>query len=304
MDFGYHPADEAQQKASLSGLYNLVPWSTWSINYIPVNFTNPTSGPISSQLYFRQAMQYLVDQRHLIDTTFLGYANPTYGPVPIADSSQFVDSLEKKNPYAYSPTSARSLLQAHGWTVNPDGVSICLSPGTGSGECGAGIKQGQPASFSLEYAGGAPTVTEEMNQLASDFAQAGIQIKLSQTTFDAVLGTAAPCTPGTACSWDSPDYYPSGDQLWACTGSASSALYAGSNVGGYCDPQAEADIAATETSGFLQAMSVYENYVARDLPVIWIPVEDYTLAEVNKALKGTSPLDPLLDIYPEAWRWS
>jgi peptide/nickel transport system substrate-binding protein len=314
VDFGYLPADEARQKASLSGLYNLVPWSTWSINYIPVNFTNATSGPIFSQLYFRQAMQYLVDQRHLIDTTFLGYANPTYGPVPIADSSQFVDTLEKKNPYAYSPTSARSLLRAHGWTVNPDGVSICLSPGTGSGECGAGIKQGQPASFSLEYAGGAPTVTEEMNQLASDFAQAGIQIKLSETTFDAVLGTAAPCTPGTACSWDlaywdspwiySPDYYPSGDQLWACTGSASSALYAGSNVGGYCDPQAEADIAATETSGFLQAMSVYENYVARDLPVIWIPVEDYTLAEVNKALKGTSPLDPLLDIYPEAWRWS
>ena len=314
VDFGYLPAEEAQQNSSLSSTYNLDPWSGWSINYIPVNFTNPISGPIFRQLYFRQAMQYLVDQRHLIATTFLGYANPTYGPVPIADPSLFADAQQQRNPYPYNPTSAQSLLQANGWTVNTGGVSICVSPGTGRGECGAGIKQGQPASFSLEYASGAPMVGEEMHQLASDFALAGIQLKVSQTTYDVVLGTAAPCTPGTACSWDlaywdspwiySPDYYPSGDQLWACTGSGSTALYAGSNVGGYCDPQAEQDIAATETGGFIEAMNTYENYVARDLPVVWIPVQDYALAEVNKALKGARPLDPLLEIYPEAWRWS
>ena len=314
VDFGYLPAEEAQQNSSLSSTYNLDPWSGWSINYIPVNFTNPISGPIFRQLYFRQAMQYLVDQRHLIATTFLGYANPTYGPVPIADPSLFADAQQQRNPYPYNPTSAQSLLQANGWTVNTGGVSICVSPGTGRGECGAGIKQGQPASFSLEYASGAPMVGEEMHQLASDFALAGIQLKVSQTTYDVVLGTAAPCTAGTACSWDlaywdspwiySPDYYPSGDQLWACTGSGSTALYAGSNVGGYCDPQAEQDIAATETGGFIEAMNTYENYVARDLPVVWIPVQDYALAEVNKALKGARPLDPLLEIYPEAWRWS
>ena len=51
-------------------------------------------------------------------------------------------------------------------------------------------------------------------------------------------------------------------------------------------------------------MNVYENYMARALPAIWIPVEDYALAEINKALKGAGPLDPLLEIYPEAWRWS
>jgi len=314
LDFGYLPADEAQQKNSLGGVYSLSAWRPWSINYIPFNFTNPTSGPIFSQLYFRQAMEHLVDQRQLLDSTFLGYANPTYGPVPTADLSPFADPLEQKDAYAYSPTAAQSLLQANGWTVNANRVSICSTPGTGTGDCGAGIKQGQPAAFTLEYASGSPAVTEEMHQLASDLALAGIQVKLASSTFDVVVGSAAPCTPGTACSWDlaywdspwiyAPDYYPSGDQLWACTGSASSVVYAGSNVGGYCNPQAEADIAATETSDSVEAMHVYENYMARDLPAIWIPVEDYALAEINKALKGASPLDPLLEIYPEAWRWS
>jgi hypothetical protein len=75
-------------------------------------------------------------------------------------------------------------------------------------------------------------------------------------------------------------------------------------VGGYCDPQAQSDIAATETSGFIQAMDAYASYVARDLPAVWIPVQDYAVTEINKDLKGARPLDPLLEIYPEAWRWS
>ena len=118
VDFGYLPAEESQQIASLSSAYTVDPWSGWSINYIPINFTNPISGPILRQLYFRQAMQYLVDQRRLIATTFLGYANPTYGPVPVADPSQFADAQAQRNPYPYNPTAAESLLQANGWTVN------------------------------------------------------------------------------------------------------------------------------------------------------------------------------------------
>jgi len=314
VDFGYIPAAEAAQKSSLSHIYSFIPWATWSINYVAENFTNPTSGPIFTQLYFRQAMQDLVDQRGIIETAFLGYANPTYGPVPTMPSSEFLHALERNNPYPYSPTAAVSLLQSNGWTVKPGGVSTCARPGTGAGECGAGIKQGQPASFKLEYVSGTPTATEEMQRLMPDFALAGIHIKLSQAPLDTVLAAATPCTPGAVCAWDmeywdsawiyAPDHYPSGDQLWACTGSGATAVYAGSDVGGYCDPQAEADIAATETSGQLQAMYVYEDFVAKHLPVIWFPVQDYELAEINKALKGTGPLDPLLQIYPENWRWS
>jgi peptide/nickel transport system substrate-binding protein len=153
-----------------------------------------------------------------------------------------------------------------------------------------------------------------MAQFKTDYALAGIAINLTTAPFDTVIGNAVPCTAGSACTWDmefwgggwiyAPDYEPTGDELWSCTGSGASVAYAGSDSGGYCDPQAESDILATETSSNVQAMYTYEDYLAKNLPVIWMPVNYAQLNMINKNLKGTQPLDPLLQIYPENWRWS
>ncbi len=310
VDYGYIPYSDVLQKSSLSSVYNFEPWTGWQVTYFPENFTNPTSGPIFSQLYFRQAMQDLVDQNTFISKAFFGYGYPTYGPVPTKPSSNFVDSFEKSNPYPYAPAKAVSLLQANGWTVNAGGVSTCTSPGTGSGQCGAGVPMGAKASFNLQYESGASQLDQEMAQLKTDFAQAGIAIDLATAPFDTVIGNATP----QSHTWDmeywgagwiyAPDYEPTGDELWSCTGSGSSVQYAGSDSGGYCDPQAESDILATETSSNVQTMYTYEDYLAKQLPVIWLPVAEAQLSEINKDLQGTGPQDPLLQIYPENWRWS
>jgi peptide/nickel transport system substrate-binding protein len=314
VDYGYLPVEDAPEKSTLDGAYNFDVWTGWQITYFPENFTNPTSGPIFSQLYFRQAMQDLVDQNTFINKAFFGYAYPTYGPVPTKPSSTFVDSFEKSNPYPYSPTAAIALLKANGWTVNPGGVSTCTSPGTGTGECGAGVKAGAKASFDLQYESGQASLDQEMAQFKSDYALAGIQINLATAPFDTVIGNATPCKPGAACTWDmefwgggwiyAPDYYPTGDELWSCTGSGASVQYAGSDSGGYCDSQAQSDILGTETSNNVSAMNTYEDYLAKQLPVIWLPTAYAQLSEINKDLKGTGPQDPLLQIYPENWRWS
>jgi peptide/nickel transport system substrate-binding protein len=314
IDYGYIPPEDVPQRASLSSIYNFQPWAGWQITYLPENFTNPTSGPIFQQLYFRQAMQDLVDQNTFISKAFFGYGYPTYGPVPIKPTSTFVDSFEKINPYPFSPTAAKSLLQANGWTVNAGGVSTCTSPGTGTGQCGVGIPMGAKASFSLQYESGQPSLDQEMAQLKSDFAQAGIAINLTTAPFDTVIGAAIPCSTGSPCTWEmeywgagwiySPDYYPTGDELWSCFGTGSNLQYAGSDSGGYCDPQADSDILATETSNDVSAMYTYEDYLAKQLPVVWLPVSYGQLSEINKDLMGTGPQDPLLQIYPEDWRWS
>ena len=314
IDYGYLPFEDAQEKSALDGAYNFDVWPGWQITYFPENFTNPISGPIFRQLYFRQAMQHLVDQNTLINKTFFGYAYPTYGPVPIKPASMFVDSFEKSNPYPYSPTTAVSLLQANGWTVNPGGTSTCTSPGTGTGQCGTGVPAGAKASFNLQYISGQPALDQEMERFKSDFAQAGIAINLTTAPFDTVLGNAAPCEAGGPCTWDmefwgsgwiyAPDYEPTGDELWSCTGSGAAVQYAGSDSGGYCDPQAESDILATETSNDLAAIDTYEDYMAKQLPSVWMPMQYAQLSEINKDLKGTGPQDPLLQIYPENWRWS
>ncbi len=310
IDWGYIPDADVLQRSSLSNIYNFSTWAGWQITYFPENFTNPKSGPIFKQLYFRQAMQDLVDQNTFISKAFFGYGYPTYGPVPTKPSSSFVDSFERTNPYPYSPSKAVSLLQANGWTVNAGGTSTCTSPGTGSGQCGAGIPQGAKASFNLQYVSGTPALDQEMAQFKTDYALAGIAINLTTAPFDTVIGNATP----TDHSWDmefwgggwiyAPDYEPTGDELWSCTGSGASVQYAGSDSGGYCDPQAQSLILATETSSDVHAMYAYEDYLAKQLPVIWMPVNYAQLNMINKNLKGTQPLDPLLQIYPENWRWS
>ena len=315
VDYGYIPQTDVLARASLNNAYNFSPWTGWQITYFPENFTNPTSGPIFQQLYFRQAMQDLVDQNTFINKAYFGYAYPTYGPVPTKPSSNFVDSFERTNAYPYSPTTAVSSLRANGWTVNPRGVSTCTSPGTGSGQCGAGIPSGAKASFNLQYASGNSAVDQEMAQFKSDFAQAGIAIDLTTAPFNTVIGNATPANH----TWEmeywgggwiyAPDYEPTGDELWSCSLSgfsttAPASSYAGSDSGGYCDPRAESLIQATETSNDVSAMYAYEDYLAKNLPVVWMPVYYAQLSEINKDLRGTGPQDPLLQIYPENWRWS
>ena len=237
VDFGYIPPSDVLQKATLNDAYNFDIWTGWQITYFPENFTNPVSGPIFKQLYFRQAMQDLVDQTTFINKAFFGYGYPTYGPVPVKPNSTFVDAFEKTNPYPYSPTKAVALLQANGWTVNAGGTSTCTSPGTGTGQCGTGIPMGAKASFKLQYVSGTPYLDQEMAQLKSDFALAGIQIDLSTAPFDTVIGNATP----TDHTWDmefwgggwiyAPDYEPTGDELWSCVGTGANVQYAGSELG-------------------------------------------------------------------------
>ena len=93
-----------------------------------------------------------------------------------------------------------------------------------------------------------------------------------------------------------PDYYPTGDELWA-TG-------AGANVNSYSDPTMDQLIGNTETSNTLSALYAYEDYAAMQLPVMWMPTHYYQLNVINSRLHGTDPLDPLLQIYPENWYWS
>jgi peptide/nickel transport system substrate-binding protein len=308
IDYGYLPDEDVGQGASLTYIYNLEPWSGWQIMYLPENFTNPSSGPIFKQLYFRQAMQHLVDQDGLISEALERYGYSDFGPVPTKPSG-LADAFEQTNPYPYSPSKAISLLQANGWTVDAGGVSTCTHPGVSSGECGAGIPMDAKASFGLQYASGSRPFDKEMALLKSDFSAAGIHIDLTTAPFENIIGELGPCacTAWDMGSWDvgwvyQPDYYPTGEDLWSCSELPG---YGGAaNAGGYCDARANALIMATQTSNSGSAMNAYEDYLATQLPDIWMPVADMQLSEINKDLKGAAPQSPLFFIYPEGWRWS
>jgi peptide/nickel transport system substrate-binding protein len=316
LDVGYLPAaDVSQPKAAtlppnaagpnpLSAKYTLAPLFLYGINYFPLNFNNPTVGPIFKQLYFRQAFQSLVDQESIIRAAAKGYGVPTTGPVPTYPDSPLVSELEKKNPYPFDVAAAKGYLSSHGWNVVPGGTTSCAQPGTGPSECGADIPAGMKLAFTLQYASGLQPVDTAMQSLKSNAAQVGIQLTLSTAPFNTVISEAVPCS-GAKCTWQmgnwgggwayAPDYYPTGETIFG-TG-------AGSNAGSYSDPAIDALIHASNVQSGTAPMIAYEDALAKALPVVWQPNFTYSLTEIANGLQGVTPQNPFGFLTPENWHY-
>jgi peptide/nickel transport system substrate-binding protein len=303
INYGYVPAQEASQTAVLASQgYKSTPWNAWGTSFFVMNFNNPKTGPIIAQAYVRQAMQSLIDQPAYVAGPLKGYGHTNYGPVPSEPANPYSDAYETKGPWPFSPSTAAKLLSSHGWKVKANGVTTCVSPGTSAGECGAGVAAGTGLSFNLDYASGNVETSQEMQALKSDFSRAGIQINLSTAPFDTVIGRSAPCTPTQAsCTWQMSNWgggwtygvdpYPTGDQIFA-TGS-------GSNFGNYDNAHNDQLISSTvHGPGNLRA---FENYLADQVPVLWMPQATYQISEVSKTLQGTTPQSPIEGLTPENW---
>jgi peptide/nickel transport system substrate-binding protein len=303
--YGYVPFNDAAQvsRAHAAG-YTTQAWPAWGDTWISLNYANPATGPIVKQLYLRQAMQHLINQAAYITSFLQGYGYPGYGPVPLQPASQFVSPQEKHNPYPYDPAQAAALLAAHGWRVVPNGTDTCVRPGTGPRQCGAGIAAGASLSFSLQYATGTLGTSEETAALQSAFRQAGITLALSGAPFSTVVGDDVPCAK--AGCWQALYY----GQGWYFTpaynepdGSAVFGTHAPSNGASYADPHTDT-LLARLGSGGLPALYAYQNYLARQLPVLWMPQADYQISAVKSTLHGALPQDPLSNIYPENWYYT
>lgn len=302
LDYGYLPTQDAAQKSILASEgYTTKVWTSWGTNFFVFNFNNPTIGPIVAQAYVRQAMQSLVDQPSFVRGPLKGYGHTNFGPVP-SKPATYATKKEITGPWPFKPAKAVSLLEAHGWTVKPNGISACRRAGTGSSDCGKGIAAGTKLSFNLVYASGNVVTTQEMQGLKSDFARAGIDLSLSTAPFDTVIAKAAPCTPSeAACGWQMANWgggwtygvdpYPTGDQLFV-TGS-------GSNFSNYST--SVADRLITGTTHGSTTLARYENYLAEQVPVIWMPQPAYQISEIRTTLHGAVPQSPIDGLTPENW---
>jgi peptide/nickel transport system substrate-binding protein len=306
VDYGYIPPQDSNQISLLSSQgFQSSPWVGWGINYFPFNYNNPTVGPIFKQLYFRQAIQQMVDQPTDVKKALYGYGYPTYGPVPIEPKSNLSTAQEASNPYPFNPAKSKALLVSHGWAVKPGGTTTCANPGTGANQCGAGIAKGEKLSFNFLYATGFTFLAQEMLQLKSNLALDGIQLNLTTAPPNTVSTNDAQCNGGPSCSWQmgdwgigwsyGPDYYPTGESIFA-TGSAE-------NFGSYSNPTNDANINATHTVSGTAVLGKYENYLATQLPVIWMPEPNSQISEIRSTLKGVTQ-SPLLNFTPEYWTLS
>jgi peptide/nickel transport system substrate-binding protein len=310
IDVGYLPTTDAPVKLAnqavganpVSG-YTLDPLYAWSINYFPMNFQSTTgNGPVIKQLYFREAFQYLMNQRAVIDGPLHGYGLYTVGPVGTYPATDYLSAQGKQgDPFPYNPAKAKQLLSSHGWDVVPNGTTSCTDPG----KCGPGVKQGQKLVFTLPYATGVTWQEQEMTQLQSNATQVGIKLNLEPKPFDQVTAIAAAnCVVAhTSCDWDmgnwgagwtfAPDYYPSGETLFM-SGS-------GANSGGYTDAKNDSLINQTLTTNSLQPLYQWQDYLSTQLPFVWQPNGVYQLTEISNSLRGVIPQSTTLNITPENW---
>jgi len=312
IDVGYLPTTDAPPTSSpmtagrnpVTG-YQLSPLYTWGINYFPVNYQSTTGNAgVIKQLYFREALQYLMNQAAVIKGPLKGYGLPTVGPVgtlPLSGVSYLSSTGKQGDPWPFSVSKATSLLSSHGWKVVPGGTTTCTNPTM----CGAGIKQGQALSFTLPYATGTTWIEQEMTQLQSNAAQVGIKLSLDPRPFNQVTALAAGnCVVAKiSCNWDMgnwgggwtfvPDYYPTGETLFL-SGS-------GANSGGYTDAKNDSLIDTTLTSNSVQSLYTWQDYLAQQIPVIWQPNGVYQLTEVVDNLGGVTPQSTTLNINPENW---
>jgi peptide/nickel transport system substrate-binding protein len=302
VDYGYVPFNDAAQVARVkSDGYTVQAWPSWGINYVFLNYASPRAGALFGQLYIRQAMQHLINQAGYINTFLQGYAYPTYGPVPLQPTSEFVSAQQTQNPYPYNPAAATSLLRSHGWSL-VNGTDTCVRPGTGTSQCGARIAAGTKLSFPFLYTTGSLGEDEEVASLQASFAQAGIKLAPSGAPVPAVIGEMTPGCSKPNCwqmsyigeawlfvpGYDEPD----GAILFGSNGP--------SNLGSYSNPKVDALIGQLGLGG-ISAFHAYENYLAGQLPGLWMPQTDTQISAVTNKLHGALPQDPLSNIYPEDW---
>ncbi len=185
IDVGYLPFQDARPKPAGAAVganplaakgYAMSPLYGWAINYYVMNFQSTTgNGPVIRQLYFRQAMAYLMNQAAVISGPLRGYGVPTVGPVASTPLTRFLSPQGRKgDPFPYNPAKAKALLTSHGWNVIPDGVTTCTHPS----RCGPGIRQGKGLQFAFPYASGIAWTALEMDQLRSNAARLGIKLNL------------------------------------------------------------------------------------------------------------------------------
>lgn len=297
IDIGYLPTSDLGQKGALAAEgYQLVPWNNLGVDYAIYDLTNPKVGKILSQLYVRQAIQHTENQPEIVKDIYHGYGHETYGPIPLVPTNNLVSPYERTNPYPFSISAAKSLLSSHGWTIHPGGADVCTKPGSGAGHCGAGIAKGAQLSFQLLYSSGSEDLTREVETIQSAASQAGIKLTLKSQPFNDVVSTVDPCPK--SCNWQIGLYggisyatLPTGDDLFL----PGAAL----NAGSYSDPTNTKNIENTLKANTPSVFFTYENYLAKQLPWLWMPTPPYQLTMIKTDLKGVAPQNGYLALTPE-----
>jgi peptide/nickel transport system substrate-binding protein len=273
VDDGYLPLNDFAELKSLSPTWNEYGYPDFGWTYAQYNFKDTTGdfNNIIKQLYVRQAIAHLENEPGYIKAFFNGAGGQAFGPVPSIPKSPFTPTNALTNPYPYSISAAANLLKSHGWTVTPGGTDVCAKPGTGTGQCGAGIPAGTKLAFPIVYGTSPAVIGEQLTDLASQGAKVGIKMTLQSSNFNFIVeNDNDPAAPKNDNKWAVEDFGGFTDSTYATTLGVFNTT-GSSNLGGYSDPKADQLIEASVTSSNPAAVQAEAAYLTEQQPGLFQP---------------------------------
>jgi peptide/nickel transport system substrate-binding protein len=311
VDIGYVPLTDVPQIGSVASTYNEFGYPDFGWSYVVYNFKDTTGGfnNIIDKLYIRQALAHLENQPGYVKAFFYGAGGQGFGPVPQIPQSPYTPANAATNPYPYDPATAASILKANGWNVVPNGTDTCAKPGSGAGECGAGIPAGTKLEWNVIYNTNPAVIGEQVQDWASQAKTVGITMNLSSSNFNYMIANYNdPGSPKTINKWAMEDFggftnstYPTTFGVFNSAGS--------SDIGGYADPQADKLITASISSPNPSAVTAEAQYLTEQQPSSFQPNPDDAMGTAaivvwQKSVSGTpESFESLTQAYwnPEYW---
>jgi len=290
IDVGYLPLTDIKQVNIVkAGGYNVFGYPDFGFTYVTYNFLDKTGNfnNVIAQLYIRQALAHLENEQGYIRAFFGGAGGQAYGPVPAVPASPYTPSDAVTDPYPFSVKAAIVLLKEHGWTVNTSGTDSCAKPGTGPGECGAGIPAGTKLQFNLIYTSAPAVIGEMVTALASAAASAGITIQLQSSSYNYIITNyddPVPSGKPYIDKWAMEDFGGFTDATYPTTLGIFNGPGA-ENEGGYSNATADKLITASVTGGNPAAVKAEAAFLTENQPGLFQPNGD-TVVVWRKNLSG------------------
>ncbi len=232
----------------------LAPSYSWH-ELVP-NMLNPAT-KFFADVRVREAMADAINQPQMINLAMHGQGVAVYNPVPPVPAT-FLSPAARAGDYpvGYNPGKAIALLQAAGFSKGPDGIMQ---------------KAGQKLSFTVFIPAGEPMRIEMAESMQQDLHAVGIEMKVRQVEFNQMMAVMV----GPPDGWEALffamdiDGYPSGESQFT-----SGAFY---NNNGYTDKLMDKYIAESTDKPGLDGLFAYEDYASAQQPVIFLPVEKYSV---------------------------
>lgn len=305
--FGYLPPSDIKEKSYFADHgFTIKNWKFFYNEAIEFGYTSKTYGPLVRQLYIRQALEHLVNQKLYISKALDGYGIADYGPVSDYPHSAYVGPAIRKPPYPYSPSSATTLLAKHGWVKGAGGIDVCQRPGSGRSDCGAGIRKGRQLSLLFMYDTATTSFAAQVSAFRTAASSAGIAIKLDGQTITTMYSIAGVCPTAPPCNYGLAGY---SGYLWPY--SQNTILPTGKNefgkgnfwAGGYYSAKADKLIDSADQTPGLKPLYADEKFLSQQVASLWWPVEDKVVV-VKNSLKGWTQLSPYGTVHPAQWHLS